>query len=121
MVWRRPLCITNVKTHTKHFCKKELWKDALGNKMNHERNDRAYRELILNINGMNTTLHGAFRMDKAPMTLLGHPRRQSIKVGNEGSWAEERLRGHDETLDVLEWLIELRSRPDLIECCQVEP
>jgi hypothetical protein len=30
----------------------------------------AYRELILNINGKNTTLHGAFHMDKAPMTLL---------------------------------------------------
>jgi trehalose-6-phosphatase len=45
----------------------------------------------------------------------------SIKVGNEASRAEERLPGHDETLDVLEWLIELRFRPDLIECCQVEP
>jgi hypothetical protein len=34
----------------------------------------AYRELILNINGKNTTLHGAFHMDKAPMTLLGTTR-----------------------------------------------
>jgi hypothetical protein len=58
-------CITNVKTHTNQFCKKELWKDALGNKRNHECNDRAYRELILTITGKNTTLHGAFHMEKA--------------------------------------------------------
>jgi hypothetical protein len=45
----------------------------------------------------------------------------SIKVGNEATRAEERLASHDQTLDVLEWLIELRSRPDLLECCQVEP
>jgi hypothetical protein len=44
-------CITNVKIHTKHFCKKEMWESALGNKRNHEHNDRAYRNLILNING----------------------------------------------------------------------
>jgi hypothetical protein len=64
-------CITNVKTHTNHFCKKELRKDALGRKRNHERKDRAYRELILTITGKDTTLHGAFHMEKAPMTLLG--------------------------------------------------
>jgi hypothetical protein len=64
-------CIANVKTHTNHFCKKELWKNAPGNKRNHERNDRAYRELILTITGKNTTLHDAFHMEKAPMTLLG--------------------------------------------------
>jgi trehalose-6-phosphatase len=42
----------------------------------------------------------------------------SIKVGNESSRAEERLGGHEQTLDVLEWLIELSSKPDIIECCQ---
>jgi hypothetical protein len=64
-------CITNVKTHTKHFCKKQLWAEALGNKRKHECNERAYRELILNIDGKVTTLSAAFHMDKAPMTLLG--------------------------------------------------
>jgi hypothetical protein len=42
----------------------------------------------------------------------------STKVGNEASPAEERLRGHNETLDVLEWLVELRQRDD-IDCCSV--
>jgi hypothetical protein len=65
---RQWYCITSVKTHTKHFCKKERWEDVLGNKRNH---DRAYRELILNINGKNTTLHDAFHKVKAPMALLG--------------------------------------------------
>jgi hypothetical protein len=41
-----------------------------------------------------------------------------INVGNEASRAEERLRGHDETLDVLEWLVELRQRDD-IDCCTI--
>jgi hypothetical protein len=39
-----------------------------------------------------------------------------IKVGNESSRAEERLRGHNETLDVLEWLIELRGVADALGC-----
>jgi hypothetical protein len=64
-------CITNVKTHTKHFCKKELWADALGDKRKHQRDDRAYWELVLNIDGKRTTFHAAFHMDKAAMTLLG--------------------------------------------------
>jgi hypothetical protein len=42
-----------------------------------------------------------------------------INVGNEASRAEERLRGHDETLDVLEWLVELRQRDD-IDCCTIK-
>jgi hypothetical protein len=33
--------ITNVKTHTKHFRKKELWADARGDHVKHERHDRA--------------------------------------------------------------------------------
>jgi trehalose-6-phosphatase len=42
----------------------------------------------------------------------------SIKVRNESSRAKERLGGHEQNLNVLEWLIELSSRPDIIECCQ---
>jgi hypothetical protein len=71
LVCREWYCITNVKTHTKHVCKKELWAEALGNKRKHECNGRAYLELILNIDGKVTTLSAAFHMDKAPMTLLG--------------------------------------------------
>jgi hypothetical protein len=63
--------ITNVKTHTKYFCKKELWADAKGAKICHERNDRSYRQLSLRVNGKDTTFTGAFHMDRAPMTLLG--------------------------------------------------
>jgi hypothetical protein len=60
--------ITNVKTHTKHFCK-ELWVDARCAK--HQRHDHAYRQLVLKVNGMDTTFTGGFHMDRAPMTLLG--------------------------------------------------
>jgi hypothetical protein len=63
--------ITNVKAHTKHFCKKELWADARGNRNGHQRNDRAYRELKLAVKGKEVSFVGAFHMDKAPMTLLG--------------------------------------------------
>jgi trehalose-6-phosphatase len=42
----------------------------------------------------------------------------SVKVGNETSRSEERLRGHQETLDVLEWRIEPRKRDD-IDCCSI--
>jgi len=63
--------ITNVKTHTKHFCKKELWVDARCGRAKHERDDRAYRQLVLKVNGTDTTFTGAFHMDRAPMTLLG--------------------------------------------------
>jgi hypothetical protein len=63
--------ITNVKTHTKHFCKKELWADARGGHATHERNARAYRQLVLKVNGIETTFTGALHMDRAPMTLLG--------------------------------------------------
>jgi hypothetical protein len=38
LIGRGWYCITNVKTHTNHFCKKELCKDALGSKRNHEHN-----------------------------------------------------------------------------------
>jgi hypothetical protein len=63
--------ITNVKTHTKYFCKKELWADARGDKQCHKRNDRAYRQLIFCVNGKDITFVGAFHMDRAPMTFLG--------------------------------------------------
>jgi hypothetical protein len=63
--------ITNVKTHTKHFCKKELWADARGSRSKHERNDRAYRQLVLKVDGTDIRFVGAFHMDKRPMTLLG--------------------------------------------------
>jgi hypothetical protein len=63
--------ITNVKTHIKHFCKRELWVDARGGHAKHELNARAYRQLVLKVNGIETTFTGAFHMDRAPMTLLG--------------------------------------------------
>jgi hypothetical protein len=63
--------ITNVKTHTKYFCTKELWADARGDKQCHEHNDRAYRQLIFRVNGKDITFVGAFHMDRAPMMLLG--------------------------------------------------
>jgi hypothetical protein len=61
--------ILNVKNQTKHFCKEQLWADA-GGKKNHKRNDRAYRQLVMNVNGKDTTFTGAFHMDKKQMTLL---------------------------------------------------
>jgi hypothetical protein len=43
--------VCNVKTHTKHFCKKELWADAKGDKASFKQNDRAYRVLQLHFGG----------------------------------------------------------------------
>jgi hypothetical protein len=63
--------ILNVKTHTKNFCKKELWAAARGERRHHARNDRAYRQLSMQIQGKSTIFTGAFHMDKRPMTLLG--------------------------------------------------
>jgi hypothetical protein len=63
--------IGNMKTHTKYFCKKELWADTLQGKGAHERNDRAYRQLSLSVNGKQARFVGAFHMDKLQMTLLG--------------------------------------------------
>jgi hypothetical protein len=62
--------ITNVKTHTKYFCKKELWADARGEKATHDRNDRAFRQLNMNVNGEDINFTGAFHMDRRQMTLL---------------------------------------------------
>jgi hypothetical protein len=61
--------ILNIKTQTKFFCKDALWADA-GGKRNHKRNDRAYRQLVINVNGRDTTFVGAFHMDRKQMTLL---------------------------------------------------
>jgi hypothetical protein len=76
---QRGLCgILNVKTHTKNFCKVELWAAARGERRNHARNDRAYRHLSMQIQGKSTTFSGAFHMDKRPVTMLGtkgHPKR----------------------------------------------
>jgi hypothetical protein len=70
-LWQRGwFKITNVKTHTKHFCKKELWADARSDRRNHERNDRAYRQVTLRPAGKEISFTAAFHMDKA-MTLLG--------------------------------------------------
>jgi hypothetical protein len=60
-----------VKTHTKYFCKKELWADAKGAKIGHERNDRSYQQLRLRVNRKDATFTCTFHMNKAPMTLLG--------------------------------------------------
>jgi hypothetical protein len=39
-LWQRGwFSITNVNTHTKHFCKKELWADARSDRRTHDRND----------------------------------------------------------------------------------
>jgi hypothetical protein len=70
LMQRNIYSVTNVKTQTKYFCKQGLWGDALGDKAAHERNDRAYRQLTLQVNGKATSFTGAFHMDKKPMTLL---------------------------------------------------
>jgi hypothetical protein len=71
LIEKRLHSVCNVKTHTKHFCKKELWADAKGSKGGWERNDRAYRLLELQVDGNKVQFAAAFHMDKAPMTLLG--------------------------------------------------
>jgi len=71
LIQRGIFSITNVKRHTKFFCKDLLWEDARGTRRTHQRNDRAYRQLQLQVNGKVTTFVGAFHMDKRPMTLLG--------------------------------------------------
>jgi hypothetical protein len=100
-------CNTNVKTNIKHFCKKELWEDALGNKRNHECNDRANRELILNIIGRNITRHGAFHKDEAPMTLL-RSAGSSREVPPAMRWRVYMTQGGD----LVRWTGELRQ-PDI--------
>jgi hypothetical protein len=85
LIHRGWYCITNVKTHTKHVCKKELWKDALGCMRNGDRNDGANRELILNITGMHTTLHGAFHHGQGPDDP---PRHHWNLLGTNG-WSKE--------------------------------
>jgi hypothetical protein len=61
--------ITNVKTQTNHFCKKELWADAGGKPW--ARDARAYRQVTLQVAGKEATCTGPFHMDKQPMNLLG--------------------------------------------------
>jgi hypothetical protein len=56
--------LANVKTHTKYVCKKELWADARGEKATHNRNDRAFRQLKMKVNGKDTNFTGAFCVDK---------------------------------------------------------
>jgi hypothetical protein len=62
--------ITNVTTQTKYICKKELWADARGEKATHDRNDRAFRQLKMKVNGKDIIFTGAYHMDKRQMTLL---------------------------------------------------
>jgi hypothetical protein len=62
--------IMNVKLQTEHFCKRELWAGARGEKAEHKRHDRAYRQLTMKGNGRNMAFTGAFHMDKKPITLL---------------------------------------------------
>jgi hypothetical protein len=70
LLQRNIYCITNIKLHTKHFCKRELWADARGTRATHERSDRAYCQLTLKVNGKDTKFSGAFHMDRKPTTLL---------------------------------------------------
>jgi hypothetical protein len=65
------LSITNVKPRTELFCKDLLREDTRGTQQTHQQNDRAYRQLQLQVNGRVTVFVGAFHMDKRPMTLLG--------------------------------------------------
>jgi hypothetical protein len=69
-VQRNLYSVTSVKLQTRHFCKRELWADARGERAGHEHNDRAYRQLTLKVNGKDTKFTGAFHMDTKPMTLL---------------------------------------------------
>jgi hypothetical protein len=66
--------ITNVKTHTKYFCKRELWADAREEKATHDRNDRAFCQLKMTVNDNDINFTGAvcctFHMDKRQMTQL---------------------------------------------------
>jgi hypothetical protein len=71
LVRRGFFSIINVKTHTKHFCRKELWEDARSDHVKHKPNARAYRQLVLKVNSIDTTFTSTFHMDGAPMTLLG--------------------------------------------------
>jgi hypothetical protein len=60
--------ITNVKQQIKNFCKKELWADARSERCTHQRDDRAFRQVTLQLPGKSVTFTGAFHMDKQPMT-----------------------------------------------------
>jgi hypothetical protein len=74
---RNLFSICNVKTHTKFFCKKELWASARGQRrvsaqfQEFQRNDRAYRQMKMQVNNKRTIYKGAFHMDRELMTLLG--------------------------------------------------
>jgi hypothetical protein len=70
LMQRSLFSITNVKIHTKYFCKKELWADARGVRATHDRNDRAFRQLKMKVNGKDINFTGAFHMDRRQMTLL---------------------------------------------------
>jgi hypothetical protein len=71
LMHRERYCITIVKTHTSTSTRKSCGRMERWASRNRDRDDRASRELILNIHGKNTTLHSAFDKDNAPMTLLG--------------------------------------------------
>jgi hypothetical protein len=84
LLQRNIYCITNVKLQTKHFCKRQLWADARGTRATHERNDRAYRQPTLKVNGKDTKFTGAFHMDRnAP---LGEPAVLSSFIGFLSMW-----------------------------------
>jgi hypothetical protein len=70
LMQRGRFSITNVKTHTKCFCKKELWADAREENATRERNDWAFRQLKMKVNGKDINFSGAFHVDKRQMTLL---------------------------------------------------
>jgi hypothetical protein len=46
------------------------WADVRGEKATDDRNDRAFRQLKMKVNGKDINFTGAFHMDKRQMTLL---------------------------------------------------
>jgi hypothetical protein len=96
--------MTNVKTHTKHFCKKELWADARSGHAKHERNARARQQLVLKVNGIDTTFTGAFHMDRAPMTLLG-----TTRSSQEAPPVMRRHVSMSDNGDMVRWVGELQQ------------
>jgi hypothetical protein len=96
--------IVNVKTHTKYFCKQQLWEDARGESNTHERDDRAYRQLELVINSRKTRIVGAFHMDKRPMTLVG-----TLGSSNEAEPVMRRRVYMTADGDLVRWVGELRQ------------
>jgi hypothetical protein len=94
--------ITNVKTQTKHFGKKDLWADAGGKPWACD--VRAYRQVTLQVAGKETTFTGAFHMDKQPMTLLS-----TAGSSDEAPLITRRRLYMNEFGDVVRWEGELRQ------------